>query len=525
MNQTRRDFLGLLGAAGAAPLLTGPDPFERLRLAAAAQPRRVFRHGVASGDPLADGILLWTRVTSRAARPTVKWEIAHDTGFRRVAARGEIATHAARDYTVKVDARGLEAGTSYYYRFGCEGEQSPMGRTRTLPGADAARVRLALASCASLPHGFFNAYAAIAARSDLDAVVHLGDYIYEYANARYGDGTAFGRIPSPDREIISLDDYRTRHAQYKTDPDLQEAHRLHPWIVVWDDHEVANNTWRDGAQNHQPEEGDWMARRDAAVRAYYEWMPIREHRGTRQPQIYRSFAFGSLADLVMLDTRVIDRDVQALRDQAAVIDDPTRSLLGRAQEEWLFRELSASRRSGTRWQLLGQQVMFAPISAPGQPSGNADSWDGYRPARARLLEFLAEQRMTNAVVLTGDVHSSWAYDVPRDPWSAYDARTGRGTTAIEIVTPSVTSPSGWGDAARAANRAKTLLAQRPHLKWADGLSHGYVALDVSREAVQADWFFVPAIDARGGKETFAKGFRSAAGDPHLIEVESPAARA
>lgn len=523
MKRTRRDFLGVAAAAGAVPLLG----IERLLPALTAQARKTFVHGVASGDPLTDGILLWTRISgaSPTARPAVRWEVARDERFRSVAARGELATDAGRDFTVKVDVRGLEAGTSYYYRFEAAGERSPVGRTRTLPAADAARIRLALASCASLPHGFFNAYGAIARHTDLDAVVHLGDYIYEYANARYGDGTAFGRVPAPDKEIVTLEDYRTRHAQYKTDPDLQEAHRLHPWIVVWDDHEIANNAWRDGAQNHQPEEGDWTVRRDAAVRAYYEWMPIRENRGTRQPQIYRSFAFGSLADLVMLDTRLIDRDVQALRDQAAVIDDPTRSLLGRAQEEWLFRELSASRRSGTRWQLLGQQVMFAPMSSPGQPSGNADAWDGYRPSRNRLLDFLGEQRMTNTVVLTGDVHSSWAYDVARDPWSGYDPRTGRGTTAIEIVTPSVTSPSGWPtDPARAAARAK-MLAQRPHLKWADGLSHGYVVLDVSREAVQADWFFVPAIDRRSATAAFAKGFRSAAGDPHLVEVQSPAARA
>ena len=525
MTHTRRDFLGLAAAASAAPLLD-MDPLARILSAATAQARKVFRHGVASGDPLSHGVLLWTRVSgaSPSARPMVRWEIARDQAFRQVAGRGETATDASRDFTVKVDVAGLQPGVTYYYRFETAGERSPVGRTRTLPAGNVGRVRLALASCSNLPFGYFNVYGRIAARADLDAVLHLGDYIYEYPNKQYGDGTAFGRVPAPDKEIVTLDDYRTRHAQYKSDPDLQEAHRQHPWIVVWDDHEVTNNTWRDGAQNHQAGEGEWIARRTAAVKAYFEWMPIREDRSTRQIRIYRSFAFGSLADLIMLDTRVVDRDQEApRREQLEIIEHPARSLLGRAQEAWLFGELSQSRRQGVRWQLLGQQVMFAPMAPWGQPSANKDAWDGYRPARNRVLDFLADQQLTNAVVLTGDVHSSWAYDVAKDPWTSYDPRTGRGATAVEIVTPSVTSPSGWGDPAAAEERRRTLLASRPHLKWADGLSRGYVVLDVTREAVQADWYFVPRIDVRVAEEAFAKGFRTEAQRPHLVEVPAPAA--
>ena len=507
------------------PFAPALEPFTRLLPAVQARDRKVFLHGVASGDPLADGVLLWTRIsgTAPSARPLVRWEIASDTGFRQVAGRGETSTGAGRDFTVKVDVGALDPGRTYYYRFTCNGEQSPVGRTRTLPADAAARVRLAITSCSNLPYGFFNVYARIAARADLDAVLHLGDYIYEYANKRYGDGSKFGRIPSPDREILSLDDYRTRHAQYKTDPDLQDAHRQHPWIVVWDDHEVSNNTWRDGAQNHQPDEGDWSRRKAAAIQAYFEWMPIREARMTRQVRIYRSFRFGSLADLVMLDTRVVDRDLEAAqRDQLQVIEDPRRSLLGRAQEQWLFDELAASTKAGTRWQLLGQQVMFAPMAPWGQPSGNKDAWDGYRPARNRILDFLADQRITNAVVLTGDVHSSWAYDVPKDPWAGYNTATGQGTVAVEIVAPSVTSPSGWGDAAKAGENLKRLRQQRPHLKWADGLSRGYVLLDITRDAIQADWFGVPTVDERTPGEVFLRGYRSEAGRPRLVEVAQPA---
>ena len=526
MTHSRRDFLGLASLLGAAPLYPSIDAFTRLLPQAGAQGRRVFVHGVASGDPLSDGVILWTRIsgTPRNARPTVRWELARDLAFRQVAARGELSTDASRDFTVKIDVPGLQPGTTYYYRFESSGERSMVGRTKTVRATDVDRLRLALASCSNLPFGYFNAYAAIARRADLDAVLHLGDYIYEYANGQYGDGAAFGRVPSPDREIVSLEDYRTRHAQYKTDPDLQEAHRQHPWIVIWDDHEVANNTWRDGAQNHQPEEGDWATRRAAAIRAYHEWMPIREDRMTRQPRIYRSFQFGSLADLVMLDTRVIDRDQEApQRDQLEIIEHPQRSLLGGAQESWLFSELARSRKEGVRWQLLGQQVMFAPMAPWGQASANKDVWDGYRPARNRLLDFFSEQKIGNAVILTGDVHSSWAYDVTRDPWHDYDPKSGRGTLAVEVVTPSVTSPSGWGDADKADARRKTMMAQRPHLKWADGSSRGYVVLDVTAEAMQADWFFVPTIATRSPDESFAKGFRSASGEPRLVEVSSPAA--
>jgi alkaline phosphatase D len=522
---TRREFLGTAALISASPILARVGPL--LRLQPAAEPRTVFRHGVASGDPLADRVLLWTRIsgTPSSARTRVRWEVAREPAFREIVRRGESPTDATRDFTVKVDVIGLQPGNTYYYRFQAAGERSPTGRTRTLPADTTGRVRLAVASCANLPAGYFNAYRGIGSRTDLDAVLHLGDYIYEYANARYGDGTRFGRIPAPDREIASLDDYRTRHAQYKTDPDLQEAHRQHPWITVWDDHEFANNTWRDGALNHNPDqgEGEWTRRRAAAARAYFEWMPIREQRGGLDARIYRTFRFGALADLVMLDTRLVGRDQEApKREDVGLIEDPRRSLLGRRQEAWLFDQLARSRRRGARWQVLGQQVMFAPMAPWGRPAGNKDAWDGYRPARDRVIDHLESQGMKNAVILTGDVHSSWAYDVSKDPWGAYDPATGRGTTAVEFVTPSVTSPSGW-DQKTAADRLRRLRETRPHLHWADGLAHGYLVLDVTPDAVQADWFGVPTIEERTAGERFEKGFMSAYGAPHLREAASPAA--
>lgn len=517
MSTTRRDFLGAAALAGAGSLLPSIDNrLSATLLAETRQGRRVFLHGVASGDPLHQGVILWTRATPPSGRRevAVSYEIARDRSFTRIAGRGMQMARAARDFTVKVDAAGLEPGATYYYRFSALGEASPVGRTRTLPRATS-RVRLAVASCSNLPWGYFNAYRRIAEREDLDAVLHLGDYIYEYRNAQYGDGTAFGRVPMPDKEITTLEDYRTRHAQYKSDPDLQEAHRAHPWIAVWDDHEFANNAWRHGAQNHNPDrgEGTWEARRDAAIQSYMEWMPIREAGMSREPRTYRAFAFGTLADLVMLDTRYIGRDQEApKREQIDIIEDPKRSLLGGAQEQWLFDELRASKQAGVTWQLLGQQVMFAPMAPGGSPSGNKDTWDGYRPARDRVIDFLEAERMPNGVILTGDVHSSWAYDVARDPWRAYDPRTGRGASAVEIVTPAISSP-GWGtsEPEKSPAREREYLAARPHLKWVEGVHRGYVTIDVTPERMQADWYFVPTVTENTAAETLARGFVAEAG--------------
>ncbi|MDQ3069128.1 MAG: alkaline phosphatase D family protein, partial [Acidobacteriota bacterium] len=513
MATTRRAFLGTAALAGAATFL---DRLSPMMLAQTRQGRRVFLHGVASGDPLHQAVILWTRVTPPPGRRevAVTCEIARDARFTRIAGRTLQMASAARDFTVKVDAMGLEPGATYYYRFSALGEASQVGRTRTLP-RETSRVRLAIASCSNLPFGYFNAYARIAARQDLDAVLHLGDYIYEYRNTEYGDGTAFGRIPMPDREITSLEDYRTRHAQYKSDPDLQEAHRLHPWIVVWDDHEFANNAWRHGAQNHNVDrdEGPWEARRDAAIQSYSEWMPIRDDRSSRETRIYRSFAFGKIADLVMLDTRFVGRDQEApKREHIDILEDPKRTLLGSAQEQWLSNELRASKQAGVTWQLLGQQVMFAPMAPKGAPASNKDTWDGYRPARDRVLDALAANGIRNGVILTGDVHSSWAYDVSKDPWRDYDPVTGRGAAAVEIVTPAISSP-GWGtrEPEKAPALSRDYMAARPHLKWVEGVHRGYATLDITPARMQADWYFIPTVTERNATESFAKGFVSEAG--------------
>ena len=514
---SRRLFLSASSAAAALPLIR--------TVHADGQAEPAFRHGVASGDPLTDRVILWTRLSVPTADASVSWVMARDPKFARIVARGEQPTGASRDFTVKVDVGGLEPGTTYYYRFAAAKAQSAIGRTRTLPARGVSRIRLGVASCSNYPFGYFNAYAALARRADLDAVLHLGDYVYEYANGEFGDGTALGRLPQPNAEMVALADYRARHAQYKADPDSQAVHRQHPFIVTWDDHEFTNNAWAGGAQNHNPErgEGDWLARRNAAIRAFLEWMPIREDRQALSPLVYRTLAFGDLADLVMLDTRLVGRDLQAAsRDDVAGIESPARSLLGPAQDAWLRGELAESKRAGTRWQLIGQQVMFAPQAPPGRPTSNVDSWDGYRAARDRVFDMIQEHKLDSVAVLTGDVHSSWAFDLPRRPYDNYDPGTGRGSVAVEFAGTSVTSHSALGTGPDGEQQLRGIMKARPHLRYVDGRYRGYVVVDLTRERLQADYFAMKTVLDRTPEERFAKGLAAPAGQMHLTEQASPA---
>ena len=510
---SRREFLAASAALGAFPLVPRAAP-----IAGDLDPP--FLHGVASGDSLADRVILWTRV-SPGGLPgpvLVAWEMAHDPRFTRTLARGEEETGAGRDFTVKVDVSGLEPGTTYYYRFALGGSRSPVGRTRTLPESGVSRVRLGVVSCANLPYGYFNAYASLAQRAELDAIVHLGDYLYESRGRR----NALGRVPVPDRETVVLEDYRERHAQYKADPDAQELHRQHPFIVVWDDHEISDNAWMGGALGHDPErDGDWLVRRSAALRAYFEWMPIRENRDTQERRIYRTFRFGELADLIMLDTRVVGRDQQVGSDSRE-LDAPARTILGAAQEEWLARTLAGSARAGTPWQVLGQQVMFAPQVLASESSPNSDTWDGYRACRGRVFDMVERAGVENLAVLTGDMHSSWVYDLPRRPFDEYDPITGRGSLGVELVGTSVTSPNSLGRGPDGERQLSGLRGSLPHLHYVDGRYRGYFVVDVTRERLQADYYAMSTIEERRTDEDFVKGFVTEAGRNHLVEVASPA---
>jgi len=479
-------------------------------------PSPFFVHGVASGDPLQDSVVLWTRVTPQGDEATidVQWIVATDPELSDQVTNGTASTSGDADFTVKVVADGLTAGTTYYYRFQVDGEVdvSPIGRTKTLPEGSVDRLRMAFVSCSNHPAGFFHAYRAIAEQRDLDVVLHLGDYFYEYAEMGYtviGDQTVNGaeidRVPEPDAETVTLADYRSRFAQYRRDPDLIEAHRQHAWITVWDDHETTNNAWRDGAQNHQPDtEGDWDERVDAALQAYYEWLPIREPGAIRnRREAYRRFIFGDLVDLFMLESRLVGRDEQVSpdgEDDVLTIDDPrltnqSRQLLGVDQETWLFGGL---RQSPARWKILGQQTMMAQLVdvrvQDAVVAANPDQWDGYVAARNRLLDVIENEGVSNVVVLTGDIHSSWANDIVRNPFAdgGYDPETGAGSLAVEFVTPAVSSPT-FAEAIGADDTLLRLLVPafqeaHPHVKFFDVVNNGYALLDITPDRVQAEWY-------------------------------------
>jgi len=346
--------------------------------------------------------------------------------------------------------------------------------------------------------------------------VHVGDYIYEFAEGEYGVGAAIDRVPEPPREAVTLADYRLRYATYRTDPDLQEAHRQFPFLLIWDDHEITNDAWRNGGINHNPEkgEGSYATRKAAAYKAYLEWMPIRE---SADPGIhlYRAFRFGTLVDLVMIDTRGL-RDRQVGGANTAALTDPRRTLLGPAQETWLFDQIRASQRAGTPWTLLGQQVMFARLTPPGATVTNTDAWDGYQAQRDRVLDFLEREKVRNLVILTGDAHSSWGFDIARNPWNGYRAGTGEGSLATELVTPAISSPPpntfGTGDGREMAAALRVAL---PHLKLVDGTHRGYLVVDITERIMRADWYFVPGVRVRSDLEMPGGSLVCERGSAHL----------
>mgnify|MGYP001506814072 CR=1 FL=1 len=419
-----------------------------------------FVHGVASGDPLPDAVVLWTRVTpDEFAVPgsgggvdtQLHWCVARDAELSDIVAQGEATSRAEQDHTVHVEVAGLDADTVYYYRFTVvggphHGAVSPLGRTKTAPAGHVVAQRWAVASCANWESGFFSAYADMARRGwagELDLTVFLGDYIYEYAQYEYA-GRGPVRLHQPAHETLSLADYRTRYGRYRTDPALQDAHAAMPWVVVWDDHEFANNNWRDGAENHNADEGDFHTRRDAAMRAYYEWMPVRLSQTSEQGHIYRSFTFGDLVELTMMDLRSF-RDEETTGDR---FGEDSRTMLGEAQFKWVAEQLQ---QSDARWDVLGNSVMVSPMRfvtiqnnkkaniATGymqeRATGiavNSDQWDGYAAERDRLLTMLDEQE-SNALFLTGDIHSEWANSIV--------SPSGFGEIGCEMVTTSISAPN------------------------------------------------------------------------------------
>lgn len=582
---TRRAALTALAAGASATTACGTP---------ARSPRYdgvvAFKHGVASGDPRTDSVVIWTRVTPEGAGPVpVRWVVASDRQLRSVVQTGELITSGERDYTVKVDVQGLRPNQELHYGFLCGNARSPVGRTRTLPRAGVSEVKLGVVSCSNHAFGFFNAYEALTKQEGIDAVLHLGDYIYEYGLNGYGGDVALkmGRLPRPEVEIVTLGDYRLRHAQYKEEPELQAAHAMAPWIVVWDDHETANDSWQGGAQNHNAEnnEGEWNARRAAALQAYYEWMPIRDPEpGKPFEAINRSFQWGDLATVIMLETRLLARTepldyakdlgpammawdftdaanprplapgaarTAATRDLPVLIEngrpimsgarirtidprnpppgvsvmpdiegfkrgklaDPSRALLGAAQESWLKAEIEASRAAGSTWQVLGNQTVMARVTAPdfsGLPAElvaqletlspgigrflqltrfkiplNLDGWDGYPAQRRRLYQMLAAAD-ANAIVVTGDSHTAWANELMSDD--------GATRVGVEFAATSISSP-GTGDFVKdvGIDVGAAFVDANPEVKWHDPTHRGFTVLTLKRNEAVADFYTVSTV--------------------------------
>ncbi|WP_055591297.1 alkaline phosphatase D family protein, partial [Peterkaempfera griseoplana] len=497
-----------------------------------------------SGDPLPDGVLLWTRVTptpdatpGSGAGPdqAVTWQIATDRNFTSVVASGTVTASAASDHTVKADVRGLAADTSYWYRFTAGGVSSPTGRTRTTPAADATldRLRLGVASCANWEAGYFSAYRHLAARGDLDALLFLGDYIYEYKSGEFCARGTVVRPHQPPGETVTLADYRTRHGACKTDADLQALHAQVPVVAIWDDHEFADNASSAGAVNHQPDtEGDWGARVAAAKQAYFEWMPVRP---STAGTTYRRLRYGKLADLHLLDERSF-RTAQATTGSGDV-DSPDRTITGRAQLDWLKAGLSAS---DTTWRLIGNEVMISPVAFLSLPAFllrpiakllglpeeglavNTDQWDGYTHDRRELLDHLASHGIGNTVFLTGDIHSAWACDVPAEA-ATYPAS---GSVATEFVVTSVTSDN-VDDFLKVPPQTLSLAgvaaieAANRHVKWVDLDSHGYGVLDVTPDHVQMDYYVLADRTRADSAASWTRSYRTRSGSQQVERVWSP----
>jgi len=551
---SRRDFIRTLGAGALASI-----PLVR-SVEARPLSQAAFQHGVASGDPLSDRVILWTRVTPKGNAPLmVQWQVALDAAFKRIIRRGAAIARAEQDYTVKVDVLGLPAGARLYYRFMAYGQYSVTGKTRTLPTGALNEVQLAVFSCANYPAGYFHVYAEAAKLEDVFASVHLGDYLYEYEQGGYAseDAAALGRLSDPATEILSLADYRRRHAQYRSDQDLQALHAAMPMIAVWDDHEISNDTWREGAENHtEGAEGLFAVRKAAALQAYHEWMPTRV--GAQQDLIYRNFRFGDLLSLNMLDTRVIGRDLQLDYnnyfsangfDSAAFQADmanPARQLLGAQQNGWLQQQMASS---NTTWEVLGQQVLMGRMNIPAplvlgqisftdystllflaqtnpgaltpeqlavlqQPAipYNLDAWDGYFMARETVLA-TARAMNKNLVVLSGDTHNAWASDL--------DDYLGN-PVGVEFATSSVSSPGleeyfpNENPIAVAAGLTQII----GPLKYANTHQRGFMLVTATHNECRAEWRYVDTVKSQNYTAFTGKTLKTlpGAGNRRVVSV-------
>jgi alkaline phosphatase D len=473
-----------------------------------------FYHGVASGDPYQNSFVIWTRVTPKYPMKKIiaEWEVALDKDFKQIVNSGKFNTSPKRDYTVKVVVEGLQAGTSYYYRFKSLDKYSQTGTSKTLPEQNQSPIHLAFVSCSNIEFGYFNAYAALAA-DDVDAVIHLGDYIYEYGPDKYGD-TSFVKKNIPAHEIITLQDYRDRYSQYRLDEDLQNLHGKHPFINIWDDHEITNNAYITGAQNHQDDEGSYDQRKAIARQVFYEWLPIREGKTH-----YRKFQFGNTLELIMLDERLAGRTMQpdSLNDPRRLSSD--HHLLGDTQMEWLITSLN---NSNAVWKIIGNQVIFS-YSDWGYDRfrQNMDAWDGYPNDQKKLIKGISDNGIDNIVFVTGDTHTAWAFEATNDPFNHYDKTTGEGAIGVEFGVTSITSGNANErfPTEKVKEHEKTICNTdiNPHLKYVNMRDHGYLKLTIDHEEITAEYKIVPTLKTRSAESLIDKTFKVKKGVSKLIQ--------
>ncbi len=547
MSLSRRDFMKVVSSTAVATGLIGCGSDDNESVAVS------FEHGVASGDPTQAQVIIWTRVTTAASSVDVTWQVASDMEFSNVVQSGVFTTDTGRDFTVKVDLQNLNANSQYYYRFMVGEMMSEVGQTQTLPEDGVEKASMAVVSCANYPAGYFHVYREILnqhEQSPFDVVLHLGDYIYEYGAGGYAseDAAALGREPSKGTECIMLDDYRKRYAQYRQDADLQALHAKLPMIAVWDDHELANDTWKNGAENHQDDEGSFIDRRAAAAAAWTEWLPVRENTFSNM-LIYRQFSFGNLVNLMMLDTRLVGRDkpldyfslnaptMEAIGGLVAQSRSADRELLGTEQLAWLMNEFNTH---DAKWNVLGQQVLMSRMELPSSvmtamfqlftsteekkteallavntaitgyladPSAdpislpyNLDAWDGYYVEREKVYQ-LAKASSGNFVCLAGDTHNAWASelkDVSNNP------------IGVEFATSSVSSPGLEEylalDPVAIAQMEYTLPHLVSELQWADIKQRGFMRVTFTADAAQSTWYLVSTIKDKKYQVTTKSAF-------------------
>ncbi|XXG94699.1 Nuclear SAM-dependent mono-and asymmetric methyltransferase [Hypoxylon texense] len=509
-----------------------------------------FTHGVASGDPYPDSVVLWTRVApslvSDTSNVTVEGPVplySHDTetyikadpspicvewtvspsGSQDVVSSGEAYTTSDIDYTVKVEAGGLEPFTTYNYQFTICGSNktSPVGRTKTAPppDSDVAELKFAVFSCSNYPNGYFNAYGNAARKDEHDFILHLGDYIYE--------GNQKGeRAHEPPKYLFSLYDYRTRHGQYRTDPDLQLASQNFAWIATWDDHEVSNNGYRDGSSALNNTEESFLndgrvsvdQRKMNAVRAYFEWMPIRQIDLDDNLRVWRSFQMGNLLDLIILDTRNYDRSITSLDWNDEYIDlirnDASRTLMGSHQENWFYNQLSASSSRGATWRIIGNQIVFSHIVESYGYSG--DNWNGYEANRNRTLKHLYDNNISNTVFLAGDSHQNWVSDLVWLEEKPYDPTTGEGAVGVEFAGTAVSSTGFGGRIAPARAEAESRVGNNSVLQWQDGYYRGYFLLAATPDRLEARYYGSPSVASRNSWDLPLANFSVVAGESRLV---------